>query len=61
MYVDKKLRGVAAVQTLSRLNRIYPPYDKRTVIIDFKNDYEDIKKAFSEWYEVTELVTSPNP
>lgn len=61
MYVDKKLRGVAAVQTLSRLNRIYPPFDKRTIVLDFKNDYEDMKKAFSTWYEVTELVTSPNP
>lgn len=37
MYVDKKLRGVSSVQTLSRLNRIFRPYDKRTFILDFKN------------------------
>lgn len=47
----KKLRGVAAVQTLSRLNRIYPPYQKETFILDFKNDYEDIKSAFDKYYK----------
>lgn len=51
MYIDKKLRGVAAVQTLSRLNRIYPPYQKETFILDFKNDYEDIKSAFDKYYK----------
>ena len=51
MYIDKKLRGVAAVQTLSRLNRIYPPYQKETFILDFKNDYEDIKGAFDKYYK----------
>ena len=38
MYVLKKLKGVNAVQTLSRLNRICPPYDKKTFILDFKNE-----------------------
>lgn len=47
MYVDKKLRGTAAVQTLSRLNRICPPYAKETFVLDFKNDYDDIVKAFN--------------
>jgi type I restriction enzyme R subunit len=37
MYIDKKLRNVAAVQTLSRLNRICVPYDKKTFVLDFKN------------------------
>jgi len=55
MYVDKKLKGVSAVQTLSRLNRIYPPYDKRTFVLDFKNEYEDIKKAFEPYYMDTIL------
>lgn len=55
MYVDKKLHGITAVQTLSRLNRIYPPYDKRTFILDFKNDYDVIKEAFAPYYEHTFL------
>lgn len=50
MYVDKRLKGVAAVQTLSRLNRICPPYKKQTFILDFKNSYDDIKEAFSKYY-----------
>jgi type I restriction enzyme R subunit len=61
MYVDKKLHGVAAVQTLSRLNRIYPPYDKKTFILDFKNTYEDINKAFAPYYTVTELKNTITP
>lgn len=58
MYVLKKLRGVSAVQTLSRLNRIYPPFDKKTFILDFANDYEDIEKAFSKYYTTTILSNS---
>ena len=61
MYVDKKLKGAAAVQTLSRLNRIYPPYDKTTFILDFKNDYEDIKKAFAPYYKSTILFETVSP
>lgn len=41
MYILKKLHGVTAVQTLSRLNRICPPYEKKTFVLDFANDYED--------------------
>ena len=55
MYIDKKLRGVGAVQTLSRLNRIYPPYNKKTFILDFKNSYDDIQKAFAPYYTRTIL------
>jgi type I restriction enzyme R subunit len=61
MYVDKKLKGVGAVQTLSRLNRIYPSYNKRTFILDFKNSYEDIQKAFAPYYTWTILKNSIRP
>ena len=52
MYVDKKLSGVHAVQTLSRLNRTYPG-KKDTFILDFVNDAEDIQAAFQPYYEKT--------
>lgn len=55
MYVDKRLRGVAAVQTLSRLNRICAPYNKKTFVLDFKNTYEDIQNAFAPYYTETVL------
>lgn len=55
MYVDKHLSGLTAVQTLSRLNRICPPYEKRTFVLDFKNDYESIQAAFAPYYENTIL------
>lgn len=61
MYVLKKLKGVNAVQTLSRLNRICPPYDKKTFILDFKNDYIDIENAFSVYYDRTLLSETVNP
>lgn len=61
MYVDKKLKGVAAVQTLSRLNRICPPYDKTTFVLDFKNEYDDIKKAFEPYYKDTILFQTISP
>ncbi len=60
MYVDKKLQGVDCVQTLSRLNRVFP--GKETFILDFVNDAEDVREAFEPFYEVTELeaVSDPN-
>ncbi|MBQ0041134.1 MAG: type I restriction endonuclease subunit R [Clostridiales bacterium] len=61
MYVLKKLSGVSAVQTLSRLNRIYPPYEKKTFVLDFVNSYEDIEDAFSKYYTTTILSNSVNP
>ena len=61
MYVDKRLRGVSAVQTLSRLNRICPPYDKPTFVLDFKNSYDDIKKAFEPYYKDTILFETISP
>lgn len=61
MYVDKRLKGVAAVQTLSRLNRICPPYDKTTFVLDFKNSYDDIKAAFEPYYKDTVLFETISP
>jgi len=60
MYVDKILSGLNAVQTLSRLNRIHP--DKNdTFVLDFRNETDDIQKAFAPWFERTEAIpTDPN-
>jgi len=55
------LHGVTAVQTLSRLNRICPPYDKKTFVLDFANDYKDIVGAFSKYYTTTLLSNSVTP
>lgn len=54
MYIDKKLAGLQAVQTLSRLNRTYPGKE-RTFILDFQNTTDDIKEAFRPYYEVSGL------
>lgn len=61
MYVDKKLGGVNAVQTLSRLNRIAPG-KKDTFVLDFANDADEIKKSFDPFFETTILgeATDPN-
>jgi type I restriction enzyme R subunit len=61
MYVDKKLAGVKAVQTLSRVNRSYKGKTE-TFILDFVNSGEDIKKAFQDYYQATSIVevTDPN-
>lgn len=61
MYVDKKLSGIKAVQTLSRLNRTCGGKDD-TFILDFVNKAEDIQKAFKPYYQSTivEEVTEPN-
>jgi type I restriction enzyme R subunit len=62
MYVDKKLRDVQAVQTLSRLNRALKPWKKDTFVLDFYNSAEEIKEAFDPYYTSTILSeeTSPN-
>jgi type I restriction enzyme R subunit len=60
MYVDKVLSGLNAVQTLSRLNRTIDLKDD-TFVLDFRNETEDIEKAFAPWCERTEAVpTDPN-
>lgn len=61
MYVLKKLRGVNAVQTLSRLNRICPPFEKKTFVLDFVNTYQDIVNAFAPYYTTTLLANSVTP
>lgn len=56
MYVDKKLQGVLAVQTLSRLNRCNPKMAKQnTFILDFYNTAKEIKDAFDPFYTATSL------
>jgi type I restriction enzyme R subunit len=54
MYVDKKLAGLQAVQTLARLNRTHPG-KTRTFVLDFQNSMEDVKEAFAPFYEATAL------
>lgn len=55
MFVDKKLRNVKAVQTLSRLNRAHKD-KKDTYVLDFYNKPDDIKKSFEPFYKGTELI-----
>ncbi len=61
MYVDKRL-NVQAVQTLSRLNRTFPPLKDQTFVLDFANEATDIVDAFSPYYEATTLsdISDPN-
>jgi len=59
MYVDKKLSGVKAVQTLSRLNRTAPGKED-TFILDFVNDIETIFYSFQPYYEKTVVSEEPN-
>ena len=61
MYVDKKLSGVKAVQTLSRLNRTHPGKEE-TFILDFANDRQTIIDSFQPYYELTTMneTTDPN-
>ena len=58
MYVDKRLAGIQAVQTLSRLNRAHPGKDT-TYVLDFVNSAEEILAAFKTYYETAELEASP--
>ena len=50
MYVDKRLAGIQAVQTLSRLNRMHP-LKEDTFVLDFVNEREDIRAAFKQFYD----------
>jgi type I restriction enzyme R subunit len=61
MYVDKRLAGIQAVQTLSRLNRAYPGKET-TYVIDFVNDAMEILESFKAYYTTAELsgTTDPN-
>jgi type I restriction enzyme R subunit len=60
MYVDKKLGGVNAVQTLSRLNRTHPEKEE-ALVLDFANEAEEIQKAFQPYYERTLLKKATDP
>ena len=60
MYVVKRLAGVQAVQTLSRLNRIAPG-KARTFVLDFANEQADIYKAFKPYYETTPIGENADP
>ncbi|MCC7300983.1 MAG: type I restriction endonuclease subunit R [Verrucomicrobia bacterium] len=60
MYVDKRLDGVQAVQTLSRLNRKIPGKEN-PFVLDFVNKAEDIYKAFKPYYDATSLQEGSDP
>lgn len=60
MYVDKRLSGIQAVQTLSRLNRIHPGKED-TFVLDFVNETEEIVKAFQPYYEQTTIGEKADP
>ncbi|HEO8741397.1 TPA: type I restriction endonuclease subunit R [Campylobacter upsaliensis] len=59
MYVDKRLEGISAVQTLSRLNRICQNKED-TCVLDFANTHEEIRKSFSTFYRQTYLKEPTN-
>lgn len=60
MYVDKRLGGIQAVQTLSRLNRAFPGKDT-TYVIDFVNDAQDVLAAFKTYHATAELAATTDP
>jgi type I restriction enzyme, R subunit len=60
MYVDRRLAGIQAVQTLSRLNRIHP-LKEDTFVLDFVNDREEIREAFKTYYEGAEIGEEVDP
>jgi type I restriction enzyme, R subunit len=60
MYVDKRLAGIQAVQTLSRLNRAHPGKDT-TYVLDFVNDPEEVLAAFKTYHTTAELAATTDP
>jgi type I restriction enzyme R subunit len=60
MYVDKRLGGIQAVQTLSRLNRTHP-LKEDTFVLDFVNKREEIQDAFKTYYEGAEMGEEVDP
>jgi len=60
MYIDKQLSGVQAVQTLSRLNRMFPGKEA-PFVLDFVNEPEEIREAFQPYYYVTTLAKPSDP
>jgi type I restriction enzyme, R subunit len=60
MYIDRRLAGIQAVQTLSRLNRTHP-LKEDTFVLDFVNDREEIREAFQQFYEGAEIGEEASP
>lgn len=60
MYVDKRLAGIQAVQTLSRLNRTHPLKDD-TFVLDFVNNPDEIQEAFRQYYEGSVMGEQVDP
>ncbi len=60
MYVDKRLAGIQAVQTLSRLNRAHPGKDT-TYVVDFVNEADDVLEAFKTYYSTAQLASTTDP
>jgi len=60
MYVDKRLSGIQAVQTLSRLNRTHTGKED-TFVLDFYNEREEILRAFQDYYETTTVGDEADP
>ncbi len=60
LFVDKRLAGIQAVQTLSRLNRVHP-LKEDTFVLDFVNDREEIREAFRTYYEGAEMGEAVDP
>ena len=60
MYVDKRLAGIRAVQTLSRLNRIHP-FKEDTFVLDFVNERDEIYEAFKTYYEGAQMGEEVDP
>jgi len=60
MYVDKRLDGIQAVQTLSRLNRTHP-LKEETFVLDFVNDPDEIREAFKRYFEGSKMGEEVEP
>lgn len=60
MYVDRRLAGIQAVQTLSRLNRAHPGKDT-TYVLDFVNSSEEVLTAFRTYYQTAEITAGTDP
>lgn len=60
MYLDKKVSNINAVQTLSRLNRVYPNKEE-PIVLDFANDVEEIENAFKDYYDDNILSEGTDP
>jgi type I restriction enzyme R subunit len=60
MYVDRRLAGIQAIQTLSRLNRTHPQKED-TFVLDFVNERDEIREAFQQFYEGAEIEEEAKP